>query len=96
MSLALWDTEYRIEIKLLAVSKENVGTSKIYDHISGSLIAFAARLSIKKYGADAAVSLVPKTLIAKHYIDKYGFEAAGKSLFIQGGKLYNLIEKYEV
>src|SRR4051812_27256519 len=48
--------EQRVEIKLLAVSAENVGKAKQIDRITGNLIAFTCRMAIKKYGAAAAVS----------------------------------------
>jgi formate dehydrogenase assembly factor FdhD len=61
MSLEFFDEEYRIEIRLMAVMKEQIGRHKTLDRIAGNLFAFAAKLPITKYGAIAAVSLVPKT-----------------------------------
>ena len=95
ISLLMVDEEERIEIKLLAVSSENIGANKTYENIAGSLIAFAARLAIKGYGVNAAISLIPKTKLAKHYINKYGFETAGKSLFMEGQNLLKLLHEYD-
>jgi len=63
--------EFRYEIKLLAVSKENVGSSKIYNGIAGCLMAFACKDCLREYGELACVSLIPKTKLKKHYIRKY-------------------------
>ncbi len=56
MSLAFFASEQRIEIKLLAVVAEHVRDDKGIDRIAGNLIAFAAHLAYKKYGAMAAQS----------------------------------------
>lgn len=95
VSLHDFDNEQRIEIRLLAVSKENMGTGKNIEGIAGNLIVFAARRAVKKYGAMAAISLVPKTRLKTHYIDKFGFEPAGLSLFMEGNKLHRLLKEYK-
>jgi len=51
--------EKRIEIKLLANSKENQGRHKLYDRVSGCMIAFACHRAATKYKREACVSLVP-------------------------------------
>jgi hypothetical protein len=61
-----------VEIELLEVSKENMGTRKKLDHIGGCLIAFACRESFKR-GHDGCVFLTPKTSLIKYYTSKYGF-----------------------
>jgi hypothetical protein len=63
--------------------------------IAGNLIAFAAGRAIMKYGGNAVVSLVPKTLLYDHYINKYHFAPAGKSLFIGGISLSKIITEYD-
>ncbi len=94
MSVAYFDEEQRINIRLLAVAKEQVGVGKKIDGIAGNLIAFAARMSSNRYGELAAVSLIPKTALRKHYMDKYGFQPAGRGLFIFGSTLYALLNEY--
>jgi len=47
-------------------------------------------MAVNRYGATAAISLVPKTQLINHYIRKYGFQIAGKSLFMEGTSLINL------
>jgi hypothetical protein len=94
MSVEYFDTEERLEIRLLEVSKENVGAGKSLGRIAGILIAFAARLAVKKYGSLAAISLVPKTVLSQYYIEMYHFEPAGKSLFMEGQTLWNILNEY--
>jgi len=95
MSVVNVDAEQRIEIKLLASSKENIGSHKQFDRIAGNMIAYAAIMALRKYGAEAAISLVPKTELYYHYINKYGFQPAGRSLFIAGTEILKLLKKYD-
>ena len=61
-----------IEIELLEVGEENIGSEKKLDNIGGCLIAFACRESYKR-GHDGVVFLTPKTQLIEHYCSKYGF-----------------------
>jgi hypothetical protein len=94
MSIIDVEEEQRIHVDLLAVLKIHKGASKQVDRIAGNLLGYAAKLAIKKYGIDAAVSLIPKTELVNHYKEKYGFQPAGKSLFIDGRELLDLIKEY--
>jgi len=95
VSLETFLDESRIEIRLLAVSKENMGKNKKYDHIAGNLIAFACIQSIKEFGEWACISLIPKTELIEHYKKKYSMLPAGKSLFLDGSELIQLIIEYD-
>lgn len=95
MSLVIFDDEQRIEISLLAVAKEQVGEQKSLYRIAGNLIAYAGRLAITRYGARGAISLIPKTRLIEHYMNKYGFEIAGKSLLLDGDALMGLLKLYD-
>lgn len=86
--------EKRIEIKLLASAKENIGKNKVYDRIAGCLIAFACRLALSKYGLEASVSLIPKTELASYYMQKYYMKNAGWQVFLDGKNLIKLINEY--
>jgi len=77
-SIEIIPSEWRIHIRLLTVSIENIGENKRYDKIIGNLIAFISKLSVKEFAELACVSLVPKTAIAKHYIEKYNMNVTGK------------------
>ena len=94
ISLQYHDKEYRIQIRLIAVSAENFGKLKQFEGITGNLIAYACRVAVEKYNQLAAVSLIPKTLIRKHYMTTYGFVPAGNHLFLEKNKLKGLIKKY--
>lgn len=94
MSCLINVNEQRIEIKLLAVSKENRGGNKEFDRIAGTLIGFACREAMKLYGKEACVSLVPKTKLKQHYIDRYGMLDAGWQVFLVGGPLLEIIKEY--
>jgi hypothetical protein len=94
LALIEYEAELRIEIKLLAVSKENVGSAKRYAGIAGCLIAFTCRQSVSKYGALACISLVPKTNLVKHYIQQYNMKYAGWQLFLDGIELQQMLRKY--
>lgn len=94
MGLVDWQEEKRIEIKLLASSVENIGKNKIYKNIAGCLIAFACRLAVIRYGIEACVSLVPKTELIEHYMQKYYMQYAGWQLYLDGNNLIKLMEEY--
>jgi hypothetical protein len=66
------DATNAIEIELVEVSDENIGSNKKLDNIGGCLIAFACRESFKR-GHDGVVFLTPKTQLLEHYTSKYGF-----------------------
>lgn len=101
MALIDHPNEQRIEIKLLAASKENVmlkidkgKKTKEYDHIAGNLIAFACREAVSRYGNLACVSLLPKTELKTHYIQEYGMIDGGSQVFVELKSLHQIIEKY--
>ena len=94
MALDDFPDESRIEIKLLATSKENIGRNKKYEGIIGCLLAFACSESLIKYNELACVSLIPKTELKNHYINKYGMTDAGWQVFIEGPELSLLIRNY--
>jgi hypothetical protein len=95
MSLTNFENEDRIQINLLAVSKANRGKNRIYDGIATNLIVFACREAVKLYAENACVSLIPKTELKFHYIQKYGMIDAGRQVFLEGIVLYKLLEKNE-
>jgi hypothetical protein len=93
MSVENFEDEDRLQINLLAVSKENRGEKKVYEGIAENLIVFACREAVKLYAENACVSLVPKTELKIHYIQKYGMIDAGRQVFLEGIALYKLLEK---
>jgi len=95
MALVDHPSEKRIEIKLIANSKENQGRFKQYDRIAGCLIAYACRIASIKYKKEACVSLIPKTQLINHYKQKYHMIFGGWQLFLEYSALDKLINEYE-
>lgn len=96
ISIESIDKEQRLEIRLLAVNKENVGAAKTFEGITGCMLAFVGKLAFERYGAEAAISLLPKTVLREHYIKSYGFMQAGTRLFLTGKGLITLIKAHEL
>ena len=94
MALHDYPAEERIEIKLLAVSVENIGKNKKYERIAGCMIAFAGRNALLKFKNDPVLSLVPKTELRRHYSNKYGMIDAGWQLYLEGKALLNVVNEY--
>lgn len=94
IALEEWPEEKRIEIKLLASSVENVGRNKVFERIAGCLIAFACRLALKRYGALACVSLIPKTNLIDHYVKKYSMKYVGWQVYLEATPLIDIVNKY--
>lgn len=94
MALIDFPGEYRIEIKLICSSRENVGKSKEYEDIVGCMIAYACNQAVIKYGDKTCVSLLPKTEIRAHYMKKYNMFVAGEQLFLESRNLNDIIIKY--
>ncbi len=85
--------ELRTELRLLEISKHNIGKNKQYDRIAGILIAFVCKESFLS-GFYGFVSLIPKTKLIEHYKSKYGFKEFGKHLVVELESSENLITKY--
>ena len=94
MSLKHFEDEMRFEIKLLEVSKVNVGKKKRYEGIAGNLIAYACREAISTHAENGCVSLTPKTKLKKHYMEKYGMLDAGIQIFLEGRAIFGLLKTY--
>jgi hypothetical protein len=86
--------ENRIEIRLLASSRENQGRKKVYDRVAGCMIAFACYLAAKKYDDGAGVSLLPKTNLIRHYMQKYQMADGGRQLLLEKEALDNILKEY--
>jgi hypothetical protein len=96
IAISKFPDEFRYEIKLLAVSRENVGSKKIYEGIAGCLVAYVCKECLIESGELACVSLVPKTRLKPHYITKYGMEDAGWQIFLADSALLKLINDYNL
>ncbi|MDR2237321.1 MAG: hypothetical protein LBE92_14455 [Chryseobacterium sp.] len=85
--------DYALEIRLLAVSKDNIGKSQKYSRIAGCLIAFVCREAFKK-GFGGFVCLKPKTKLEKHYMQQYGLQSTKIYLITEGENSLKLIQEY--
>jgi len=94
IALVDYTQEERTEIKLLGLSVENIGKGKRYDRIAGCLIAFAGKEATRKFKNYPALSLMPKTEIRQHYINKYDMVDAGRQLYLEDTALFNVINEY--
>lgn len=65
-------------MKWLECSPSNIGRDKMYRGIAGSLLGFAAELSLSR-GVDGFVKLMAKTELIAHYRKTYGFSQLGRS-----------------
>ena len=95
VSLERIPEEWRIHIRLLTVSKENKGSGKEYENITGNLITFVSKIAVREYAQFACVSLKPKGVIAQHYIDKFGMNITGTTLSVEISEILNLIKTYD-
>lgn len=93
MSLENRPADFAVQIRLLASSRENVGSGKQYQRIVGCLIAFACRLAFKA-NYNGYVFLKPKTGLEKHYINVYKMRRTGIYFTTEGQNSLDLIEKY--
>lgn len=93
MSLKERHSDYAIEIRLLAVSLENIGRAKQYQRITGCLIAFACRKAfVAGYGG--YVCLKPKTELKDHYQEVYGLVSTKLYLITHGENSLTIIKDY--
>lgn len=93
MALVEHPGDNRVEIKLLASSVENIGADKKFDGIVGCLLAYACGESLRNYGELACVSLLPKTALKQHYMEKYGMLDGGRQVFLEGKPLFDWAKK---
>lgn len=87
--------EWRLHIRLLSASVDNIGKRKKYDNITENLLAFMGRMALNEYDRLGCISLKPKSVLAQHYIMKYGMEVYGLSLCAEFDEIIKLINKYK-
>lgn len=87
--------EWRIHIRLLAVSRENIGKNKEFHGIAGCLLAFVSKLALRNHGELACVSLKPKTALVKHYMQEFGMNRTGMTLSLEFQGILDLLKKHD-
>ncbi|MEY4307883.1 MAG: hypothetical protein RL422_86 [Bacteroidota bacterium] len=95
MSLEIFSREKFIKIRLLAVSPENRGSNKKIEQIASNLIAFASKLAVYNFAEDACVVIRPKTLVSKHYQEKYKMKKQGRLLSLEVPEILEVINRYD-
>lgn len=95
MSLEIFSREKFIKIRLLAVSPENIGSKKKFEQIASNLIAFASKLAVYNFAEDACVIIRPKTLVSKHYQEKYKMKQQGRLLSLEVPEILEMIKMYD-
>ena len=76
--LALRRHQNYVEVTLLESHPQNVGRTKKFRGIPGSLFAFAAQLSFE-IGGEGFIAIDAKTELVEYYQRVYGFERLGHS-----------------
>ena len=94
-SLEIISREKYIKIRLLEVSPENRGSNKKIELIASNLIAFASKLAVYNFAEDACVVIRPKTLVSKHYQEKYKMKQQGRLLSLEVPEILEVINMYD-
>ncbi|MEM7372006.1 MAG: hypothetical protein AAF587_25545 [Bacteroidota bacterium] len=85
--------EFRVQINLIELSKENVGKERIYGRIAGCLLAYACERSFEQ-SFGGLVSLMPKTKLIDHSCSEYGFRRFGRELALDYEESLTRIQTY--
>lgn len=86
-------SDKRIHIRLISAHKTNMGKNKRYENVVNNLIVHACKEAIQLFGAEACVSLLPKTQLAPHYCEAYGFQIRGKLPSLEIVQMLTLLAK---
>ena len=72
----------------------NIGKKKLYEGVSGNLVAYACKISFQ-YGFEGYVAFIAKTALIKHYEKLLGVNHVGGQRMIISTKAANtLVQKY--
>jgi len=79
---------------LLESAPFNIGKNKLYEGVSGNLVAFACKLSFQR-GGEGYVSFESKTKLIDHYVNSLGANHYGGNLMlIDSMAAKRLVDKY--
>jgi hypothetical protein len=83
-----------IYMNLLESAPFNIGKNKLYEGVSGNLVAFACKVSFQK-GYDGFVAFTAKTDLIKHYEESLGaFHFKNQRMIIETEASLKLVQKY--
>jgi len=92
--VSLTPTQDNVFMHLIESAPFNIGKSKMYEGVSGNLVAFACRQSFFR-GTDGYVSFRSKTKLIEHYAETLGaVHHGGHLMIINTNSALRLIEKY--
>ena len=81
-------------MNLLESAPFNIGKNKLYEGVSGNLVAFACKLSFQK-GFDGYVAFTSKTNLIKHYEENLGaYHFKNQRMILEPIASKKLVEKY--
>jgi hypothetical protein len=93
-ALSITIEEDHVYMNLLESSPFNVGKNKLYEGVSGNLVAFACKVSFQK-GFDGFVAFTSKTNLIKHYEESLGaFHFKNQRMIIETEASKKLVKKY--
>jgi hypothetical protein len=93
-ALSITIEEDHVYMNLLESSPFNVGKNKLYEGVSGNLVAFACKVSFQK-GFDGFVAFTAKTNLIKHYEESLGaFHFKNQRMIIETEASKKLVKKY--
>lgn len=93
-ALSITIEEDHVYMNLLESSPFNVGKNKLYEGVSGNLVAFACKVSFQK-GFDGFVAFTAKTNLIKHYEENLGaFHFKNQRMIIETEASKKLVKKY--
>lgn len=59
------------------------------------LNSIQSKIAVMEFGELACVSLLPKSAVAHHYIEKYKMNLTGRTLSLEVPEVLDLINKYD-
>ncbi|MEP6806020.1 MAG: hypothetical protein ABI892_15940 [Flavobacterium sp.] len=93
-ALSITIEEDHVYMNLLESSPFNVGKNKLYEGVSGNLVAFACKVSFQK-GFDGFVAFTSKSNLIKHYEESLGaFHFKNQRMIIETEASKKLVKKY--
>jgi len=93
-ALSITIEEDHVYMNLLESSPFNVGKNKLYEGVSGNLVAFACKVSFQK-GFDGFVAFTAKTNLIRHYEESLGaFHFKNQRMIIETEASKKLVKKY--
>ena len=92
--LSLTIEKDHVFMNLLESAPFNIGKNKLYEGVSGNLVAFACKLSFQK-GFEGYVAFTSKTNLIKHYEENLGaYHFKNQRMILEPIASKKLVEKY--